>query len=80
MRKEIKNQKIYRIETGHWYNERMVYLVGGLFVFGSAVLGLWVDLRFIYFTVFVGAMFVNFALTGYCPMAIILDKLGVKRK
>lgn len=80
MQKEIKAKKIYRIETGRWYIERMVYLLGGILVFGSAVLGLWVDLRFIYFTVFVGVMFMNFALTGYCPMAIILDKLGVKRK
>lgn len=80
MQQEIKDKKIYRIDTKYWYIERLIYLIGGMFIFGSALLGLLVDLRFIYFTVFVGFMFVNFALTGYCPMAVILNKLGVKRK
>ncbi len=80
MQKEFKDKKIYRIKTDHWYIERVVYLVGGLLIFVSAILGLLVNIKFIYFTIFVGFMFINFALTGYCPMAIILDKLRVKNK
>jgi hypothetical protein len=75
-----KEEDIFHIQTDYWYNERMVYLLGGVFVAGSALLSLFVQEKFIYFTIFVGIMFINFSLTGYCPMAIILDKLGVKRK
>ncbi|MCK4635843.1 MAG: DUF2892 domain-containing protein [Candidatus Moranbacteria bacterium] len=80
MEKDLKKKKTYRIKTDYWYIERLVYFVGGLFVFVSALLGFLADERFIYFTIFVGFMFVNFSLTGYCPMAIIFDRIGVKRK
>ncbi len=80
MQKEFKDKKLYRIKTDHWYIERMVYLVGGFFIFISAVLALKVNIKFIYFTIFVGVMFMNFSLTGYCPMAIIFDRIKVKNK
>lgn len=74
-----ENNRLYRIPVGYWNISRVIYLVGGLFVGISAVLALAVDKKWLYFTIFVGIMFVNFSLTGYCPMAIILDKVGVKR-
>ncbi len=58
----------------------MVYLVGGLFVAITTLLGMFVHENWHYATLFVGVMFMNFALTGYCPMAIILEKIGIKRK
>ena len=71
---------MYKLDTRKWTIERAVYMIGGIFVFGSALLALTFDIRWVYFTLFVGLMLVNFALTGYCPMAIFLDKLGVGRK
>lgn len=76
----MKKKNLYCIATDHWYIERMIYLVGGALVALSALLALFVSEKWLYFTIFVGVMFMNFALSGYCPMALILDKLGVKRK
>lgn len=73
-------KKIYKQDTNNWYLERIVFLVAGIFTIfslGIVFLGYY---RFIYFTFFVGLMLINFAVTGYCPMAIILDKLKVKSK
>ncbi len=78
-KKQKRNEKLYRLNRESWYIERLVYLLGGLFVFVSAILSLIVDFKFLYFTIFVGGMFMNFALTGWCPMAIALQKLGFKR-
>ena len=75
-----KNEKTYRLDTSKWYIERAVYFGGGLFVLVSAVLALMVNINFIYFTIFVGFMFMNFAITGFCPMAITLQRLGLKKK
>ncbi len=77
----MKNkEKFYQLDKSSWYIERMVYLVGGFFVFISSLLALLINIKFLYFTIFVGVMFINFAITGWCPMAIILQKIGFKRK
>ena len=52
--------------------------VGGLFVFASALAGMIVDPRFLWFTMFVGANLVQSAFTGWCPMMAILRKAGLR--
>ena len=76
----MKKEKIFRLNRESWYIERTIYLLGGIFVFVSGLLALWVNLKFLYFTIFVGGMLINFSLTGWCPMAIILQKIGLKEK
>ncbi|MBU4216460.1 DUF2892 domain-containing protein [Candidatus Parcubacteria bacterium] len=71
---------IYRQPIDHWYLERLLFLIAGLLVPISVFLGIQVSSSFFYLTVFVGSVMVLFALTGYCPMSIILTKLGVKAK
>lgn len=74
-------KKIYRQNIESWYLERIVFLVAGIFILVSLSLFLAYDFHFaLYFAMFVGAMLINFAFSGYCPMAIILDKLRVKGK
>jgi hypothetical protein len=58
--------------------EPFIRLIGGGFVLASAALGLWVDQRFLWFTMFVGANLVQSAFTGWCPMMAILRRLGVE--
>ncbi|MDX9913604.1 MAG: DUF2892 domain-containing protein [Candidatus Moranbacteria bacterium] len=70
---------MYKLNTENWNVVRVVYLGGGLIVLVSSSLSLVVDVRWSYFTVFVGLMLINFALTGYCPLAIILAKLGIPK-
>jgi len=70
--------KLYRLSTTRWTLHRLVYLIGGAFVAASAALGLTVHQGFFYFTLFVGLMFMNFALTGICPLAMILHRCGAR--
>lgn len=69
---------IYRLPTDKWYLERAVYLVAGIFVLGSVILGINVSENFFYFTGLVGGMLIFFSFSSYCPMAIALNKLGIK--
>jgi hypothetical protein len=52
-------------------------LIGGLFVVASVLLGMLVDERFLWFTLFVGANLAQSAFTGWCPMMTILRKAGL---
>ena len=58
--------------------EAMLRLIAGAFVMASVLLGLYVDTRFLWFTLFVGANLFQSAFTGWCPMMAILRKAGVK--
>jgi len=81
MEKNNKTQKKpYRLCIGYWHIPRMIYLIGGFFIFGSALCALFIDERWLYFTLFVGFLFMSFAMTGYCPMALLLDKFGLRRE
>jgi len=71
---------MYIANSRTWYLERLIRLAAGIFVLGSALLGLIVHPGFFYFTGFVGIMLVIFALTGFCPMSIILYALGARER
>lgn len=62
--------------------ERYIRVIAGLFIMTSLALGveaspLFVSPWFLAFTAFVGLNLFQFGLTNFCPMAIILKKLGV---
>lgn len=54
-------------------------LIAGLFVMLSVALGHFVSPWFLLFTAFVGANLFQSALTGWCPMMTILQKVGVEK-
>lgn len=58
--------------------EPMLRLIAGAFVMASVLLGMYVDARFLWFTVFVGANLFQSAFTRWCPMMAILQKAGVR--
>lgn len=58
--------------------EPMLRLIAGAFVMASVLLGMYVDARFFWFTLFVGANLFQSAFTNWCPMMAILKKAGVK--
>ena len=63
--------------------ERYIRVIAGLFIMLSLALGvegspLFVNKWFLAFTAFVGLNLFQFGLTNFCPMGIILRKLGVK--
>ena len=62
--------------------ERTIRVIAGLFILLSLALGvegspLFVSSWFLAFTAFVGLNLFQFGFTNFCPMALILKKLGV---
>jgi len=58
--------------------DRIVFAVAGAFILISVGLSQYHAIEWLWFTVFVGANLLQSAFTGFCPMAIILKKFGVK--
>lgn len=56
--------------------EAMLRLIAGIFLIASVLLGMYVDSRFLWFTLFVGANLLQSAFTGWCPMMTILRRAG----
>ncbi|MEI6217880.1 MAG: DUF2892 domain-containing protein [bacterium] len=57
--------------------ERYVRLAAGMFVTVSLALGYWVHPGWFFFTAFVGLNLFQSAFTGFCPLELILKKVGV---
>ncbi|MGE0040717.1 MAG: DUF2892 domain-containing protein [Vicinamibacterales bacterium] len=58
--------------------DRALRLIAGSFVVLSVVLGMLVDPRFLWFTIFVGANLVQSSFTNWCPMMSILRRAGLR--
>lgn len=58
--------------------EPLLRLIAGFFVVASVLLGMFVDVRFLWFTLFVGANLFQSSLTNWCPMMTFLRKAGVR--
>jgi hypothetical protein len=56
--------------------DRLVFAIAGSFILISLVLSQLHSVNWLWFTAFVGANMVQAAFTGFCPMALILRKLG----
>jgi hypothetical protein len=57
---------------------RIVRAVAGIFILISLLLAIYVNINWLWFTVFVGANLLQSSITKWCLMENILDKLGVK--
>ena len=57
--------------------ERLIRIFAGAFVLASLALGIWVDQNFFWFTAFVGANLLQSGFTRFCPLEMMLKKLGV---
>ncbi len=69
---------MYIANTDSWYLERTVFLVAGIFTLSSALLAWLHSPYWLIFTAFIGVNLIIFATTGFCLMANILYKLGLK--
>jgi len=58
--------------------DRIVFAVAGSFILISLLLVHYHSELWLWFTAFVGANLLQSAFTGFCPMAIILKKMGFK--
>ena len=57
---------------------RLVMMFAGALILASLTLAHFHSPNWLYFTAFVGLNLFQSAFTGFCPLAIILKKLGVK--
>lgn len=58
--------------------ERWLRLIAGVFVMISTALAVFVDVRWLYLTGFVGLNLFQSAFTDWCPMKTLLERLGTK--
>ncbi|MGR8932997.1 MAG: YgaP family membrane protein [Gammaproteobacteria bacterium] len=58
--------------------DRMVMAFAGTFILLSLLLAHFHSLYWLWFTAFVGANLLQSSFTGFCPLAIVLKKFGVK--
>lgn len=56
----------------------LVMMFAGVFVATSALLGFFYSKYWLLFTIFVGLNLFQYSFSGFCPLRIILKKLGVK--
>lgn len=56
----------------------MVLMFAGFFVFSSALLGFFHSKYWLLFTIFVGLNLFQYSFSGFCPLKIVLKKLGVR--
>ncbi len=58
--------------------DRIVLAFAGLMILVSLLLGLYVSPNWYWLTAFVGANLLQSAFSGFCPLALVLRKLGVQ--
>jgi hypothetical protein len=58
--------------------DRIVMAFAGTVTLVSLLLGLYLNPNWYWLTAFVGANLLQASLTGFCPLAIVLRKLGVQ--
>lgn len=71
----FERQTTYFLETSMSI-ERIVLAVAGSFILLSLLLAVYVNIHWLWFTAFVGANLFQSAFTGFCPLAILLKRLG----
>lgn len=60
--------------------DRLVMCFAGGVVLLSLLLAHFVNLNWLWLTAFVGANLLQSSLTGFCPLAMVLKRLGVESK
>lgn len=59
--------------------DRSVMLFAGIMILLSVALSYWVSPLWMWFTVFIGANLIQSSFTGFCPAAIVMRKLGIRK-
>lgn len=57
--------------------DQSVFRIAGLFVLVSLLLAQLHSANWLWFTAFVGANLLQASFTGFCPLAVVLARLGV---
>ena len=60
----------------HTNVDRLVFRYAGIFVLASLALAHWHSPYWLWFTAFVGANMLQASFSGFCPLAMLLARLG----
>ncbi|WP_346912686.1 DUF2892 domain-containing protein [uncultured Roseibium sp.] len=60
--------------------ERIFTLIVGCMILASLALAIYHNINWLWFTAFIGANLIQFSFTGFCPLTIILKKVGFKTR
>jgi hypothetical protein len=74
MASEISGERTARNAT----IDQWVYRIAGAFVLASLALAQLHSPYWLWFTAFVGANLLQASFTGFCPVAMVLRRLGIK--
>ena len=55
-----------------------IHVIAGIFIMASLALSHYHSPKWLFFTAFIGINLFQFGFTGFCPLGIILKKLGTK--
>lgn len=58
--------------------DQWVFRLAGMFVLASLALSQLHSIHWLWFAAFVGANMFQASFTGFCPLAMILEKLGIR--
>ncbi len=58
--------------------DRAIFAIAGGFILASIALSQLHSVNWLWFTAFVGANMLQASFTGFCPLAMILKKLGLR--
>jgi hypothetical protein len=71
---------MYLLDTDNWYLERVIFLMAGVIVLIGTLLTWLHSIYWLILIAFVGLNLLVFSLTGFCPSANILFKMGLTCK
>ncbi len=60
--------------------ERLLRGIAGAFIIISLILAHFVDMRWLWFTAFVGVNLFQSAFTNWCPMMAVLKRINILKK
>ena len=58
--------------------DRSVMMFAGIMVLLSLMLRQWHHPYWVWFTVFIGLNMIQASITGFCPVALLMKKVGIK--
>jgi len=71
---------MYKLSTENWYLERVIYLMAGILTLSGTLLAWLHSPYWLILTALVGLNLLAFSLTGFCPSAALIYKLGLKSR
>jgi len=71
---------MYLAQTERWTMERIIRALAGIFTLAGVALAATVSPWWLVLPGLVGANLVVFSLSGFCPMAVVLDRAGVPER